>query len=204
MNTKISVLILSPHIDDEVLGCFSFLNQEAFVLYIGAEERETISKATRMDELNASADALGFQWELKNHTVNQYISHELIELFEITIARLKPETVLIPVQSYNQDHRAVYEAALVATRPHDTNFRVDQVLAFEQPHSELWPYQTLPKPALHRPIDIEHKLTAYQRYSSQVRGHRSPETVAAMAAMRGAEIGEPHAEAFHILRRIEQ
>ena len=30
-------LILSPHVDDELLGCFSFLNDETHVMECGAD-----------------------------------------------------------------------------------------------------------------------------------------------------------------------
>ena len=203
MSIHCSTLIFSPHVDDEVLGCFSFLNRDTHVLFAGVESRVNIPEQTRLDELAASADALGFSHKLLNNTVNQYVANELIQPFEEAITQLQPDTVLFPIPSYNQDHRAVYDAALVATRPHDTLWRVNRVLAFEQPHSQIWPYGNYGKPSVHRIINIDEKIEAYQRYASQVRGHRSEATVTALAAMRGAEIGEPHAEAFHVLRWID-
>lgn len=196
-------LILSPHIDDEVLGCFSFLCEGTLVVFGGVESRKGNPSSERIAEVNASAAALHFDYELLEHTVNAYNASELITPFENAIQRYKPDTLLLPVPSYNQDHRAFNDAALVATRPHDTLFRVNRVLAYEQPHTQIWPYANLPAPSFHRPIDINDKLRAYARYASQVRGHRSPETVAAIAALRGAQIGVPHAEAFHVLRWID-
>lgn len=203
MTSTCKTLILSPHIDDEVLGCFSFLQPSTHVVFCGVESRVGNPASERMDELNASANALGFSYSLLKNIVNSYDNSLLISPFEIAIDEHKPDTVLMPVPSYNQDHRAVHDAGLVATRPHDTLHRVDRVLAYEQPHSQIWPYATLPAPAYHRIINIEDKLRAYRLYASQVRGHRSPETVAALAALRGAEIGSPHAEAFHVLRWID-
>jgi len=197
------VVIFSPHVDDEVLGCFSFLAPGTLVVYGGVEARATIPRETRIEELERSADALGFAWRLLDNEVNRYDASDLIAPFEAILEEIRPTTALLPIRSYNQDHRAVFDAALVATRPHDTNRRVDRVLAFEQPHSEIWPYEPHAKPTLHRPIDIDRKLEAYAHYATQVRGHRSPETVAALAALRGAEIGEPHAEAFHVLRLVD-
>ena len=203
MSGEHPVVIFSPHVDDEVLGCFSFLAPGTLVVFGGVEARERIPREERLEELRRSADALGFAWRLLDNEVNRYDGAALIAPFEAAIADARPHTVLLPIRSYNQDHRAVHDAALVATRPHDTNPRVDRVLAFEQPHSELWPYEPHAKPTLHRPIDIDAKLEAYARYASQVRGHRSPATVAALAALRGAEVGEPHAEAFHVLRLLD-
>ena len=198
-----TTLIFSPHVDDEVLGCFSFLNNETHVVFAGVESRVNMSRDTRIAELEASKAALGFSYSMLENTVNRYVANELIEEFELAITQINPTTVLFPIPSYNQDHRAVYDAALVATRPHDTLWRVHRVLAFEQPHSEIWPYGNYGKPSMYKVIDITKKLEAYQRYATQVRGHRSEATVAAMAAVRGAEIGVAHAEAFHVLRWID-
>jgi len=77
------------------------------------------------------------------------------------------------------------------------------VLAFEQPHSEIWPYNRHGKPTAHRIISIAEKIRAYQRYASQVREHRSEAIVTALAALRGAEIGVAHAESFHVLRWVD-
>jgi len=201
--SKSSTLILSPHVDDEVLGCFSFLNKDTHVLYCGVESRANIPREIRLAELKDSAQSLGFSYELLDNPVNNYVTSDLIEPFEVAITKIRPTTVLVPIPSYNQDHRSVYDAALVATRPHDTLFQVNRVLGFEQPHSEIWPYGDKGKPTAHRIINIEDKITAYKRYASQVRGHRSAATVTALAALRGAEIGVAHAESFHVLRWLD-
>ena len=198
-----NVVIFSPHIDDEVLGCFSFLKPGTHVVFGGVEERPSISREGRIEELESSCEALGFTYELHDFPVNHYEQDLLIAPFEAVLEKTRPDTVLLPIRSYNQDHRAVHDAAWVATRPHDANWRVDRVLGFEQPHSEIWPYETHALPGCFKSIDIAAKLQAYKRYRSQVRGHRSLDTVAALAAMRGATIGVAGAEAFHVYRWID-
>jgi LmbE family N-acetylglucosaminyl deacetylase len=106
----------------------------------------------------------------------------------------------LPEPSYNQDHRAVYEAGLVATRPHDSNGFVPNVLIFEQPHSVTWRHADQGEPTYFREIAIEQKLDAYGLYASQVRGHRSPELVRTLANLRGAQICKAYAEAFRVKR----
>ncbi|WP_427501614.1 PIG-L deacetylase family protein [Methylomonas sp. MED-D] len=197
------VLILSPHIDDEVLGCFSFLGPDCFVLHFGAEDRPYVSREERIAELRRAADALGFAWEVLDFPVNHYRMQDLIAPAEDAINRLKPTTVLMPEPSYNQDHRAVYDAGLVATRPHDTNWFARQVLIFEQPDSVLWFHGAPHEPNYFREIQIEHKLAAYALYASQIRGHRSPEILQAQARLRGANIGKPYAEAFRVKRMVD-
>ena len=196
-----STIIFAPHVDDEVLGCFSFLEPSTHVVFGGVEDRPSLD--VRLAELESSAEALGFSYNNLGHEVNRYESQALISPFDEAINEAHPDTVLIPEPSYNQDHRAVFEAAMVAVRPHDHNHRVDRVLLYEQPHSVMWPLSdTIASPNVFVPIDIEAKLVAYQRYASQVRGHRSFDTVRALAGLRGSQIGSLAAEAFTLKRLV--
>jgi len=199
----VATVIISPHIDDEVLGCFAFLGPRTRVLYGGVEDRPEISGAARIAEMQRVADKLGFGWDLLDNVVNQFRLGDLIEPIERCLHEYRPETVLIPQpSSYNQDHRAVHEAAIVATRPHDQNWLVPRVLVYEQPHTMLWPIADAVEPTVFCEIDIEAKLAAYRGYTSQVRGHRSPEVVEALARLRGAQMGRPFAEGFGLKRLV--
>jgi LmbE family N-acetylglucosaminyl deacetylase len=52
-------------------------------------------------------------------------------------------------------------------------------------------------------LNIETKLFAYNLHKSQVRGMRSPDTLKALAKLRGASINQPYAEAFVIERWVD-
>lgn len=199
--SEADVLIVAPHVDDEVLGCFSFLDERAFVLHLGVEDRPEASRGQRLQEVSAAAEVAKFSWRALDFEVNRYRCADLIGALETEINALRPLTVLIPVPSYNQDHRTTYDAALVACRPHDRNWFVRNVLLYEQPHSVLWKHGGEPEPGLFREIDIDAKLALYDLYRSQVRGHRSPEVVEALARLRGAQIRVPFAEGFHVKRQ---
>jgi LmbE family N-acetylglucosaminyl deacetylase len=199
---SVEVLILSPHADDEVLGCFSFLSPNSYVVYFGIEDRVDVSRCQRIEEVQRSATRSGFRWESLEHRVNRYDARDLIRPIEDIIGRLRPDTVLLPQPSYNQDHRAVYDAAVVALRPHDRNWFVRNVLVFEQPDSILWPHGGEREPNLFRPISIADKLHSYELYASQVRAHRSPELVTALAKLRGAQSGQDYAEGFTVRRLL--
>lgn len=201
---RVQTVIFSPHADDEVLGCFSFLRPDAFVLYAGIEDRSYVSREGRLKEVEAAAALTGFRWKALGHTVNRYRMEDLIQDMEETLRELKPGTALIPQPSYNQDHRAVYDAAMVALRPHDTNWFVPEVLVFEQPHPLVWKHGAEAEPNLFLSIDIEEKIRAYALYASQVRGHRSPEVLRAIARIRGAQAGVAYAEGFTVKRLVRR
>lgn len=204
LKTNIKTLIISPHADDEVLGCYSFLSESAHVLYAGIEDRPYVSRKERINEIINCSEKTGFSFDVLDFPVNSYQVPLLIPEFENMINRLKPEIVLIPQPSYNQDHRAVYDASVTSLRPHDSNWFVPKVLVFEQPDSILWPHGGEYEPNYFRTIDIEDKLHSYSLYASQVRGHRSPLLVRAMAQVRGAQSGVLHAEGFTVKRIIDK
>jgi len=199
-------LIISPHADDEVLGCGGFLakhGKDCFVYYVGIDEFHIISREDRLEEVKKVAALFGFKWEHNATTkVNNYTEVELIDVFEKLVNRLKPDMVFIPHPSYNQDHRAVFDAALIALRPHDKNFFVKKVLVYEEPHSITWDVAPM-NPNYFVEIDIDKKIAAYKLEKSQVRGMRNPAMLRAIAELRGAHMNAPYAEAFQIMRWVD-
>jgi N-acetylglucosamine malate deacetylase 1 len=206
-------LIIAPHADDEVLGCGGILGKDSFVYYCGIDESNVnikdplhrIPLNKRLGEIKNVAKFLDFKWAVNMHTkVNHYAQSEseLRDEFEKIINTVKPEKIFIPFPSYNQDHKTVYEAALVALRPHDKNHFVKKVLVYEQQHPVLWedkPFQV----NYFVPIDIKKKIDAYLLHKSQVRSMRSPDLIEAIAKVRGKQSNTDFAEAFIIKRWVD-
>ena len=191
-------LVVAPHIDDEVLGCGGILDERFHVHYCGVEEFRIISREARLEEAK-------FTVNLEN-IVNRYVQADLIGQLEELINRIRPITVFLPYPSYNQDHRVVLDAALVAMRPHDVNFRVKNALLYEEIQVGVWPYredilhgQTY-HPNCHFPVDIRRKIQAYRLHASQVRGMRSPEMLEELAKWRGFQSGHEFAESFMAIK----
>jgi N-acetylglucosamine malate deacetylase 1 len=205
-----NILILSPHIDDEVLGAFSYLTATTTILYFGFDESHLDSewiklrpsKETRLGELENVAKKIGFKYKILNHKINHYNSRDLIADIEHIINNIRPELVLIPNPTYNQDHREVYEAALVALRPHDINHFVKKVLIYEQ-LQDLWNHNYHTFSANHyNKVNLPQKLKTYKIYESQVRNFRSTEMIESLALLRGSQSNYKYAEAFEIIRWI--
>lgn len=198
-------LVMAPHIDDEVLGCGGILDKDAFVLHCGVEDRSYVSAEERIKEIEEVRKIAGFKMKLLKNVVNNYKVTDLIPDFESTINEVRPDMAFIPHPSYNQDHRAVYNAALVALRQHDINFFVKKVFVYEQPQDIFWDFNNEKgfKPNYFVPIDIEKKLKLYSLLKSQVRSFRSPDHVKAIAVLRGGQSNFKHAEGFRILRWID-
>lgn len=213
-------VVIAPHVDDDVIGCGGILDSETVVFYCGVDNFHVVSAQAR--QIEAMHVAMYTESEvlfpnLKSITngrttlneyatdreVNYYDFASLKADFEWLIQTYKPDEVLLPWPSYNQDHQTTYRAAKVALRPHDENHFVKRVLLYEEPDCWWSGIDTPFTPTLFRPIDIERKLMLYGLMKSQVRGMRSPDHLRALACTRGAAIGVPHAEAYHILRWVE-
>tara|TARA_R110002020_G_scaffold286073_2_gene501600 strand:+ start:428 stop:1051 length:624 start_codon:yes stop_codon:yes gene_type:complete len=203
-------LIISPHVDDDVLGCGGILDENTFVLYCGINESDIPNRPTlqeRLSEADKAAKYCGFDYFILENKVNHYEISNLINPIEKFINKIKPLEIFIPHPSYNQDHRVAYESSLTALRPHDKNFFVKKVLVYEQPHVFLWDYShdinSNFKPNYYIPIDVERKIKAYKLMETQVRSFRSPETIRSMAQLRGGQSNHENAEAFQLIRWSE-
>tara|TARA_R110000824_G_scaffold231335_2_gene419146 strand:+ start:26217 stop:26837 length:621 start_codon:yes stop_codon:yes gene_type:complete len=203
-------MIIAPHVDDDVLGCGGIIDDDTFVLYCGLNESDIPNRPslqTRLSEADMASEYLGHKYHLLENKVNNYTIADLIAPIENFINKTTPEEVYIPYPSYNQDHRVVYEAALVALRPHDKNFFVKKVFIYEQPHVFLWDYSHQVdghfKPNYYKKINLKKKTEAYRLMKTQVRNFRSPKILEAMAFLRGSQAACEHAEAFQIIRWVE-
>lgn len=204
-------LVISPHVDDEVLGCCSILDKDTLVYFCGINENKVnvkddlhrIPLKERVNELKKVSEFMRFEWiiNLKNE-VNHYKEIELISDFENVINEIKPEKIFIPLPSYNQDHRAVYGAIRIALRPHDKNHFVKKVLTYEQPQAVLWNNKEI-KVNYFVSLDIEKKIKAYSLHKSQIRPMRSFNLLKSLAKIRGKQSGNEFAEAFMIERWVD-
>ena len=222
------VLVLSPHADDEALGCGGLLAKlaqrdcDVRVLYLAVDgfhhyglEGETTYEQ-RVAEVEAVAELFGFDYDIvygnqglieKLDTLPQ---RDLVDHFEHAINAHRPDLLLLPYgEDYDQDHRAVFQAGFAAARPIAQQFGkwlVPHVLTYEMTKLQ-WAAAPLPRAVAYADISehIEAKCEGIRRYATQFRPSphiRSLESVTALASIRGKEIGVAHAEAFGVLRTI--
>jgi len=194
-------LILSPHWDDEVLGCASFLNSEATVLYFTQGLLSFPGWRKEMDKVYGDGGFQRILLDFPIHHLDAIAQAGIITNIEHSIATYKPETVLIPFSSYNQDHHAIHDAALTAMRPNDKQHFVKRILVYEEP--DVFGTMASFKPNYFKPLDIDRKVRLCGIYESQMRGHRSADLLRAIAQIRGMQAQIPSAEAFEVLRWVE-
>lgn len=222
------VLVISPHADDEALACggllarladqgaetmVQFMTVDGFHHY-GLEGGTTYQQ--RLDEIAAVAKLLDFSWDVAYgdqdliEKLDTVPKRDLVDRFERRINELRPDLVLIPSGAdYDQDHVATFETAVAALRPIAPAFGkwlVPNVLVYESP-KVMWWVDDVPRPEVFVDISghLDRKLEALAAYASQARPSphiRCAESVAALACLRGKEIGVEHAEAFKVLRYV--
>jgi len=216
------ILVLAPHPDDEALSCGGLITKatsmgsEVFVLFFAVGNCRQLSTGntkigTRLEEaLNASRFA-GYNYDF------MYVGDEhmkldslplklLIDKIEDTIEVFKPDIVCIPSQnSYNQDHRTVFDASIAALRPTPRNLRhfVPCVIECEEPYT--WGVGEAFKPNLFIDITdfLDKKLELLACHATQNRADpfpRSKQNLTRLAGFRGAEAGIKYAEGYKIHR----
>ncbi len=201
-----TTLIVSPHLDDEVLGCSSWFKEpDLHILYTTSTHPE--AGEIVLGENKALQEEVGFtaHWTEFDciNGLDRIGQAPLINEVERLLNQLKPSVLLLPAPSYNQDHRACYEAGLTAARPHDRNWFVPGVLIYEEPET----LGAMRKPVAFQPqhyraLDIAEKIRMYGIYVSQVREHRSSIHLRALAQVRGAQSNMDFAEAFEVARWV--
>ena len=200
-------LILAPHVDDDVLGCGGILDESCHVVYCGLDETGLEDRPTmgdRLKEINDVQSITGHSFDVLNNLVNRYDEFKLIGQLENAINTIKPKEVYVCHPSYNQDHKSVYNASMIALRPHDTNYFVPKVFLYEQPQVYFWNTTDRDFQANYFVgIDIDKKIKVYETMKSQVRSFRSSEHIRANSKIRGGQSNHEYAEAFEIVRWVD-
>lgn len=216
-------LIISPHCDDETIGCGGLMSsiskQGAHIrVVIVATHNNTfnynvsrvVSNDERLKETTQALKVLGdnikvFQLEgFEDGKLDTYNKKDMITQLDNHIKFFKPTAVLFPYSSHHQDHQVVYTASIAALRPTvATNF-IRLKAMYEYPYINSWSSNVNPNSKFYYPLDesdIEKKQQALRTYKTQlVRDSRDildVSSVINMAKVRGTEIGHDWAEAFY-------
>ena len=215
------VLIVAPHMDDEVLGCGGTI-----IRHVTSGDHVTVCIVANRAYNHKYEPNLIEQEKNSCKKAKEILSyHDLIFLdlpdeqldrsqidiiipLEKIVTGSKPDIVYIPHRGdLNQDHRAVFEALRVTCRP-NAEHRVTTLRAFEVPSStdqvpgtNEWPF--LPNFYINVKDSLEQKVEAMACYSTESKPFphpRSAEGIRIFAQKRGMEVGMEAAEAFVTLR----
>ncbi|MCO5157848.1 MAG: PIG-L family deacetylase [Aquamicrobium sp.] len=213
-------LILAPHHDDAEFGLGIAIqgwlargdSVRVVIAATGSYRRadETYIDGTlRMEETSLAMNILGVTdwraagWFQENGALEAGYG-ELVQRIEKEIAEADPTDIYVCLPSFNQDHRALYDATVTAFRPGGVTACLH---AYEYPGNG-WQY---PVPQVGRRYHpgtdgaVLGKINALRAHRSQFEGRAqgvNPDAAHALAAVRGAEIGVAYAEVTFLIREI--
>jgi LmbE family N-acetylglucosaminyl deacetylase len=137
--------------------------------------------------------------------------HKINKVFMDLVAETQPDTVFVPWPGdRHEDHRQIFDAAMVALRPDGRRHHVSRICCFETVSETHWSVPGI-EPAFEPTwyVDIGQtlgaKLDAMRLYESQLAEGipaRSIDAIEALARFRGSVVGMAAAEAFWIVRDL--
>lgn len=193
------LLVIAPHADDEVLGCFSLIDEikrnggkvYVQILTLGGYKRTdsiSVDKKIWKKEFDEASKLMGIdgydimfyrdkiQW-LDRIPVSDIIGY-LESKSKISLFKLKPTIMALPtIFSTHQDHTQAYKASIAAARnnPHKGYSPPKLVLSYESPEYYFWsPYIEFGKfsPNFYIKFSkevLERKILGLNLYKSQIR-----------------------------------
>jgi len=219
------VLIISPHMDDEVLGVGGVISKYVaegscvkvcFVCnraYDHVYDPELIDK--EKENVLEAKKILGYQDHYFLDLNDENLDDKLIDIIvplEKVINEYLPEIVYIPYKGdNNQDHRAISQASMVAMRSFSSEF-VKEIYAYEVLSSteQAAPYmENIFVPTKYVDISghVKKKQEALNCYKRELRDFPHPRSIKAVevwSMKRGMEAHLEHAEAFSVIRWIDK
>ena len=223
---KKKILILSPHADDEILGCGGFIskyskqnyhinvlvltnaNKGAPEIY-SSEEIKQIRKEAKIANNLIGTSRLLFE-NLPALNLNNYPVYKITNIIDKHIADINPEVILIPSTNYiHDDHKIIFKAAKISMRPNKIS-NLKKILSYEVLSETEWNEDGKsfnPNYFVHlKKSDIDNKVQAFLKYKSQVKKFphsRSKEAIINLSRVRGSQAFIEYAEAFKVEKIID-
>ncbi len=218
-----SILVIAPHPDDEVLGCggtiarFAGGGHEVTVaivtrgtpLFPAAQVRQVRAEARRASR-SLGVRSLRFL-NLPVTTLHLIPEHKLNTAFCRLVNETRPDIAFLPFAGdRHEDHRQIFDAAMVAMRPDGRRPLVKRICCYETVSETHWT-----APGIEPPFEpnwyvdvsatLAAKLAAMKLYKSQLAESipaRSLQAIESLARFRGSVVGLEAAEAFWLVREV--
>ena len=216
-------LIITPHPDDDILGAGGYIKKlsesgcEVNVLTVSGHLPPLYSEEVFATTVKEAAKAHA----LVGVAHSQYLKIPATKIGDVPINELngkvvdavntfKPSLVLCPFPDRHIDHRLVFDAAMVATRPVGVGNNIKLLAAYETlsethwnaPHIESNFVPTWVVDITHTIKDKKKALACFESQITPFPGPRSIEAVDALAKFRGTQAGFAYGEGLQIIRMV--
>ena len=219
MEKNSRIVVISPHLDDEVLGLGGSISKlakeghEVFVIFAAYRKykNKINKKRIELDQKKAikAQKILGYKKAIFLNLEDEALHSNfniLLSKLEREIGKINPSHLFCCFsQDNNQDHRTIYNVARIIFR---WTSGIENVYLYETPSStEMSPsYQSnlfVPNLFIDISNHIDKKISALKCYDNELKifpHARSVEGVKTYAKFRGMSCGLKNAEAFMVLR----
>lgn len=215
-----NILIVSPHPDDEVLGCGGTILKYKknkidvnWLICTKMKESKKISSSLvkkRKKEIEKIEKLLGFkklfQLDFETKEIHKVSESLLIEKITNVINSIKPNTLYLPfINDAHSDHRIITSAFNACIKPFRNSY-LEKILMYETLSETNLNYLSSRKFVANVFNDISPfintKITAMNIYKSEIGKHpfpRNDKLIKSLAILRGSESNFKYAEAFELV-----
>ena len=201
-----NILVFSPHPDDaEVLmgGTIAKYTQKGHDVLIVVVTIPS-QKKKRIEESEKAAAILGARISVLDLGPYELVfNRKLVEVFDEVIKDFPPDIIYTCwLHDSHQDHVATAQTTIAAVRKNQCSlYMYDQALP-----SGITPYVFRPQVFVDISDTIETKIKSVLAHASQVKIHSDQwiEGIRAKAAYMGFQINAKYAEAFELVKEIEE
>ena len=220
---KNKILVIAPHLDDEVIGCggaIARFAKEGNEIYVAIITKGVTPLYSDIDIAKTRGEArcahkilgvkkthfLDFPAAELDTVMHRKLNQSIGELFQ----KIQPQVIFIPfLGDIHFDHQLVFCSSLVASRPVN-QFSPVTIYAYEALSETNWnaPYITpafIPNVFVDIEKYLDMKLAAFECFQSQCKkfpNERSLESIEYLAKLRGSQVNRKAAEAFLLIRGI--
>ncbi|MBR5736069.1 MAG: PIG-L family deacetylase [Bacteroidales bacterium] len=210
------ILVISPHADDEILGCGGYLasqrdkGSDIHIAYAtigikGDPEKEAVrvqEAATVCSRLRATHQIL---IENCDGELDMVPTRFFVTQYDAIFDAFQPDELFINYPSWHQDHKKVYDSAMAALRFRQ-GFMPRFVALYEYPFilnqninisGGLWYHDITDS--------LDEKIEIFNLYKSQIKKAPSPlnaDGIRQLAMVRGTECYVKYAELFYLQKMI--
>jgi len=223
---KKKILILSPHADDEILGCggiISKYSKQGHIVNVliltnahkGAPELYSEKKIDLIRKESKKANNLIgtkklFFEDLPALNLRKLPIYKITKIIDKYFSTINPDYVFIPnSMDLHEDHKIIFNASKIVLRTNKKN-NLKKILSYEVLSETEWNeneksfspnyFVELDK------SDISKKIKAFLKYKSQVKKFphpRSKEAILNLSRYRGSKVFMNYAEAFKVEKILE-
>jgi len=213
------ILIVSPHADDEVFGCFNYLlkskrkhiNLHVAYQAIGVKWQSRMLQLPKesFNERIKAVEKMCFEYDFsisimfrdKDSLMDSINTREVVQKYEKLFNQESWNTIIIPCKTFHHDHTIANQCSMAALR---RNYHSSiYVYEYIYPHgfdNTFTPNKFIPL----NQMEMEEKVGCLRTiYSDFINDEHDIKSIRFLNATRGVQINREYAEAFQVIREVE-